>query len=120
NGNYMLFEKAHYQILGKAPKPIEFPLSKGELCKIDLRIGELFDDGAWLTVLKYEGKNSWLTKDLMITEEYIKPTDTINVEVTIPLTLIAACILLGAACALAGSAITLLIIRLRKVGVQKP
>jgi len=102
NGDHLPLQKAYYQILGQSPKPIEFPISKGELSKIDLRIGELFDDGAWLTVLKYEGNLSWLTQDLMITEESLSPSNTISVEVTLPATLVALCIFLGAACALAG------------------
>lgn len=102
NGNYLPLQKAYYQILGQSPKPIVFPISKGELSKIDLRIGELFDDGAWLTVLNYEGNLSWLTHDLMITEESFSPSNTISVEVTLPAMLVALCIFLGAACTLAG------------------
>lgn len=102
DGDYLPIQKAYYQILGQNPKPIAFPLSKGELSKIDLRIGELFDEGAWLTVLKYEGSLNWLTHDLMITEESFNLSSTISVEVTLPATLVALCIFLGAACTLAG------------------
>jgi hypothetical protein len=100
NGDHLPIEKAYYQILGQSPQPIEFTLSKGELSKIDPRIGEIFDEGAWLTVLKYEGNLSWLTQDLMITEESFNPSNTISVEVT---TLVALCVFLGAACTLAGA-----------------
>jgi hypothetical protein len=51
--------------------PIELNLTKGQLSIIDLRIGELFPKGAWLTVMKYEGPLSWLTKDFVISEASI-------------------------------------------------
>jgi hypothetical protein len=102
DGGYAPFRKAHYQVLGQSPTPIELRLSRGELSKIDLRVGELFDDGAWLTVLTYEGSLSWITRDLMITEGDLSPPYTINVEVTLPAAVIALCVLLGAACTLAG------------------
>lgn len=108
NGGYLPFERAYYKILGQSPKPIELQLSKGELSKIDLRIGELFDQKAWLTVLKYEGEISKLTYDLMITEKNFNSTeenfnlyDTINLEAALPFMLIALCIFLSAACMLA-------------------
>jgi hypothetical protein len=114
DNDYQPMQRAYYQVLGESPKPIEFLLSKGDISKIDLRIGELFEDGAWLTVLKYDGKLSWLTRDLMIAEEALNPADTLNVEVILPSTLIALCILLGAACTLAGVVCTLLITRSKK------
>ncbi|RLI42207.1 hypothetical protein DRO59_04855 [Candidatus Bathyarchaeota archaeon] len=114
NEDYQPMQKAYYRVVGEISKPIEFVLSKGELSKIDLRIGELFDDGAWLTVLKYDGNLSWLTRDLMITEEALNPAATVNVEITLPTTLIALCILLGAACTLIGVVCTLLIMRSKK------
>lgn len=116
--DYQPMRKAYYQIPGKSWKPIEFVLSKGDLSKIDLRIGELFEDGAWLTVLKYDGNLSWLTRDLMIAEEAINPATTVEVEVIMPSTLIALCILLGAACTLAGVVCTLLIKRSKKEAVK--
>lgn len=45
---------------------IEFKVSKEELFYIDSRIGELFEDTAWLTTLTYDGPLSTLTEDLMI------------------------------------------------------
>jgi len=114
NKDYQPMQKAYYRVVGEISKPIEFVLSKGELSKIDLRIGELFDDGAWLTVLKYDGNLSWLTRDLMITEEALNPAATVNVEITLPTTLIALCILLGAACTLVGVVCTLLIMHSKK------
>ncbi|MBE0512067.1 DUF2330 domain-containing protein [Candidatus Bathyarchaeota archaeon] len=112
--DYQPMRKAYYEIPGKNWKPIEFVLSKGDLSKIDLRIGELFEDGAWLTVLKYDGNLSWLTRDLMISEEALNPATTVDVELILPSTLIALCILLGAACTLAGVVCTLLITRSKK------
>jgi len=47
-------------------KPIQFKLSKGYPSKIDLRLGELFDEEAWLTVLRYKGNLGLLREDLMI------------------------------------------------------
>ncbi len=114
NKDYPPMQRAYYWILGESPKPIEFVLSKGDLSKIDLRIGELFEDGAWLTVLKYNGKLSWLKRDLMIAEEAINPDKTVDVNVILPSTLIALSILLGAACTLAGVVCTLLITRSKK------
>ena len=114
NKDYQPMSRTYYQVLGGSPKPIEFVLSKGDLSKIDLRIGELFEDGAWLTVLKYDGRLNLLTRDLMIAEEALNPADTLNVEVILPSTLIALCILLGAACTLAGVGCTLLITRSKK------
>lgn len=109
--DYQPLRRAYYRVPGKNPKPIEFILSKGDLSKIDLRIGELFEDRAWLTVLKYDGKLSWLTRDLMVAEEALNPATTVTVELILPSTLIALCILLGAACTLAGVVCTLLVKR---------
>ncbi|MCK4424181.1 DUF2330 domain-containing protein [Candidatus Bathyarchaeota archaeon] len=114
NKDYQPMSRTYYQVLGESPKPIEFVLSKGDLSKIDLRIGELFEDGAWLTALKYDGRLNLLTRDLMIAEEALNPADTLNVEVILPSTLIALCILLGAACTLVGVGCTLLITRSKK------
>jgi len=117
--NYEPMQKMYYTVLGKSPKPIEFVLSKGDLSKIDLRIGELFDEGgAWLTVLNYDGNPSGLTRDLMIAEEALSPAEGVNVEVILPLTLVASFIFLGAACTLVGVVCTLLITRPRKEAVK--
>jgi len=114
DNDYQPLQIAYYQIIGESPKPIEFLLSKGDISKIHLRIGELFEDGAWLTVLKYDGKLSWLTRDLMIAEEALDPADTLNVEVVLPSTLFALCTLLGAACTIAGVVCTLFLTRSKK------
>jgi len=108
--DYFFFHKASYRVLMGSWKPIEFVLSKGDLSKIDLRIGEIFQFQAWLTVLKYNGQASWLNKDLMISAT---PTTepTVNVEVSLPPTMIVLSILLGAASTLAGVISTLLINR---------
>lgn len=45
---------------------LEFEMFKEELFYIDSRIGELFEDTAWMTVLVYDGPLSTLTKDLVI------------------------------------------------------
>jgi hypothetical protein len=118
--DYWPMQKAVYTIYGSGgfpltptnQQPIEFMLSRGELSKIDLRIGEILPDGAWLTVFRYEGFLSFLTRDLMISEAALNPA--INVEVTVPVALIILCFLLGAASALAGVATTLLITRPKK------
>jgi hypothetical protein len=89
-------------------KPIKSWLSNGELSKIDLRIGELLKDGAWMSALRYNGSLSALTDDLMITEEAVTPTNSANVHLE---TIIALSVILGATCTLAGVAITFLITR---------
>lgn len=114
NKDYSPMQKAHYRGLWQPYPTIEFMLSKGDLSKIDLRITEMFQYGAWLTVLKYNGKLHLLTRDLMISEEALNPATTINVEVTMPPTLIAICVLLGATSTLAGVITTLLVTRSKK------
>ena len=108
--DYFLFQKASYRLEG-IWKPIEFVLSKGDLSKIDLRIGEIFQYKAWLTVLKYNGKVSWLNRDLMISSSTPITEPTINVEVSLPPIIIVLSILLGATSTLAGVISTLLINR---------
>ncbi len=112
DGNQFPFHKARYRVAEGSWKPIEFVLSKGELSKIDLRIGEIFEYKAWLTVLEYDGAVSFLDKDLMISG-YTPNEPTINVEVSLPTVIIALSILLGAVSALAGAVSTLLITRLK-------
>jgi len=112
NQDYWPMEKAFYFVNGGASQAIEFVLSKGDLSKIDLRIGGLFQDEAWLTVLRYEGELNLLTRDLMISEEALTPP--INVEVTLPITLIILIFLLGTASTLAGVAAAFLITRPKK------
>ncbi|MFB0543652.1 MAG: hypothetical protein ACETVR_02610, partial [Candidatus Bathyarchaeia archaeon] len=89
-------------------RPIRAWLSNGELSKIDLRIGELLKDGAWLSVLTYNGSLSALTEDLMITEEATASINLINIPLE---TIIALSVFLGATCTLAGVVVTFLIMR---------
>ena len=116
--DYFGFQKAHYNLPTGTSKPIEFVLSKGDLSKIDLRIGEIFQHLAWLTVLKFNGKTSWLTKDLMISAS---PTTepTISIEIALPPTVIFLLILLGVASTLAGVISTLLITRFKPFRKRK-
>jgi len=109
---YYLLQKASYQVSGGSWKPIEFQVSQGELSKIDLRIGSLFEGGAWLTTLKYEGELKWLTEDLMITQDSITPgvsEPDIYVEIAFPPTIVILCFVLGAVCTLIGVFCTLLL-----------
>ena len=103
--------KAYYQAfppLGSSSKPIEFVLSKGDLSKIDLRIGALFSYKAWLTVLRYEGKVNLLDEDLMISTSLPITEQTINVDFSLLAIVIIFCVVLGAASSLAGVIITFL------------
>jgi len=112
--DYSWFQKASYRTSGGNSKPIEFVLSKGDLSKIDLRIGDLFSYKAWLTVLRYDGKVSFLDRDLMISSSLPITEQTINVDISIPSTIIVLCVVLGAASSLAGVATTLLVIRSKR------
>jgi len=116
NKDYYPMQKTFYRLSGGVVRPIEFVLSKGELSRIDLRIGELFVDMAWLTVLKYDGRLSWITRDLMIAEGILDSATTtdVGVEVIMLPALAALFILIGAACTLAGVICTVLMTRLRK------
>ena len=105
--SYQPLKLGHYISLTKW-EAIKFSLTNGELSIIDLRLGELFEDKAWLTVLKYDGKTSGLTKDLMIAKSDIAP-DTDSTENTSQLLIFGA--LIGATCALGGVAFTFLITR---------
>ena len=64
--------------------------------------------------MKYDGSLSQLTRDLMIAEDALNHATTVDVELILPSTLIALCILLGAVCTLAGVVCTLLITRSKK------
>ena len=129
NKDYQPMQRAYYRVWGaETSKPIEFVLSKGDLSKIDLRIGELFEEGAWLSIFEYKGSPSWLTRDLMISQEALdlsatggnaatlpfNPPPVVGIEVVLPPTLVVAFILLGAWCMLVGVVCTLLITRLKK------
>ncbi len=120
--DYFPLQKALYQFT-EGLRPIEFVLSKGELSKIDLRIGKLFDEMAWLTVLKYEGSPSWITTDLMITIEAINPAATsepttpaqtvnVDLELLFPAAIVGFFMLLGGAITLAAVVCTVLVLRM--------
>lgn len=80
-------------------EPIQFKLTKGELAIIDLRISKLFENGGWLTVLKYNGQTSGLTKDLMMAESSITSEDNSTGDMIQPMILGA---LIGTLCTLTG------------------
>jgi len=109
--NYSPFRKVGYRLPKGGWTPIETVLSKGDLSKIDLRIGEIFQYKAWLTVLKYDGKVNWLNRDLMISGVAQTPETTINIDVSFLPILVVLSILLGATSTLAGVVVTLLVIR---------
>jgi len=120
NKDYWPMQKAMYTVDGGTSQPIEFTLSKGDLSKTDLRIGELFQGGAWLTVLRYEGSLSFLTRDIMVSEDALASTGDVvapdvNVEVIVPTTPIVLSFILGTLSALAGVVTTFLITRSKKV-----
>ena len=112
----------YYRLYGGSAQPIEFVLSKGRLARINLRIGELFQDQAWLTVVKYEGLVSVLNDDLMLTAEALQTDQSpiensqpiVNVHVDIPTSLIFVCMLLGGVSVVGGVLATALITRSRK------
>jgi len=104
------FQKIGYNIPKGGWTPIEIVLSKGDLSKIDLRIGEIFQYRAWLTVLRYNGDVSWLDKDLMISDVSQTPETTINIDVSFPPILVVLSIILGAASTLAGVVATTLLV----------
>ena len=108
--DYLPFHQATYRVADGSGQPIEFVLSKGELSQIDRRIGELLEDKAWLTVLRYQGDVGSLTEDLMITG-YTSTDTPIDVNVAIPPLIIGLATLLGAASALLIVVLTLLITR---------
>ena len=95
---------------------IQLNLTKGQLSIIDLRIGEIFEDNVWLTVMEYEGPLSGLTKDLMIAEgDPIAPGSPSQGESqgsTFHLILLGAVV--GTLCTLAGAMLTLLLGRVKR------
>ncbi len=91
-------------------KPIRIWLSNGELSVIDLRLGTLFENGAWMCVLTYDGELSTLTEDLMITQGFPTSAGSPTGSTDAPLEIIIALsVILGAACTLAGAVTTYLI-----------
>jgi len=121
--DYSPLQKVFYQF-PEGFKPIEFVVSKGELSKIDLRIGKLFNEMAWLTVLKFEGSPSWIRADLMIAERAINPEGTsetattsgqtvnVDLELVFPSAVVAFFMLLGGAITLVAVVCTVLILRI--------
>lgn len=97
-------QPAYYQTSAQPWRPIQFTLSGGELAKVDLRISRLLPDGAWLSVLRFEGNLGLLNRDLMITGEAFNPVadPQPTVVVTPPYDILVLCFLLGTASALAG------------------
>ena len=104
---------AYYQTSQTIWQPIQFTLSKGGLSTIDLRLGELFPDGAWLSVLTFHGDLGSLTKDVMIVAEDFQPSGTSAPKyiVILPTEMIVLLFLLGVASAFAGFGIAFLVNR---------
>jgi hypothetical protein len=100
-------------------KPIALNLTKGQLSIIDLRIGEMFPNGAWLTAMEYEGPLSGLTSDFVISEASIiaeqetgdsGQADSIGSQVNVAYFFLVG-IVAGAACTLAGAVLTFGVMR---------
>ncbi len=96
--------------------PIQFNLTGGQLSIIDLRIGELFEDSAWLTVLEYEGQLSGLTKDLVMAEGASTTSDNVSITGNMIYILLGALlgVVLGAICASIGLGLLFLTIHARR------
>jgi len=111
--DYGPFQPIYYRYGGPL-QPIQFVLSRGDLSKIDLRISELFPEGAWLSVLRYEGSLSYLNRDLMISEAgfSLPPSSQQTVLAELPYNMIALFFLLGVMSVSLGIVIGVLIIRL--------
>jgi hypothetical protein len=104
---------AYYQTSQTIWRPVQFMLSTGELSKVDLRLSELLPDGAWLTVLTFQGDLGSLTKDVMSAmEDFGSPSiSTTKYIVILPTEMLVLLFVLGAASALIGAGITLLATR---------
>ncbi|KPV64043.1 MAG: hypothetical protein AOA65_1073 [Candidatus Bathyarchaeota archaeon BA1] len=90
-------------------EPIQFTVTRGKLSLIDLRIGELFEGDAQLTVIAYDGPLSALTKDLMIAEQAITTSPESGFLYTVLIGVV-----IGASCTLIGVMITFLIMRTKR------
>jgi hypothetical protein len=114
-GSYPM-QFAYYQVSQGIWQAIQFTLSKGELSTVDLRLSELLPDGAWLTVLTYEGGLGSLTKDVMIAAEDFQWSGNPAPKyiVVLPTEMIALLFLLGAASALAGVGVAFLVTRVSR------
>lgn len=106
---YYPLSPAYYRSPAKW-EPIRFNLTKGELATVDLRLSELFDGKVWLTVLKYSGEVSGLTRDLMITDGNIAASNETDSTGN---TIQSMCfgILIGVICTLTGAIFAFLITR---------
>jgi hypothetical protein len=110
--DYWPLQPAYYRTsVGLPWQQIQFTLSRGDLSKIDLRISELLPDGAWLSVLTFEGSLGLLNRDLMMSEGAFSPATNPapNTVVNLPYGIIFLCFLFGAVSALAGVAVAFLI-----------
>lgn len=92
--------------------PIQFNLTKGELSIIDLRIGRLFEENAWLTVLEYEGQMKWLKIDLMIAQSSGTPSNQGDSSGHAVYVLLGVGV--GALCTLLGAALIFLVTRTKR------
>lgn len=111
--DYWPLQPAYYKTTQTTWQQIQFTLSTGDLAKTDLRISELLPDGAWLTVLTYEGDLSLTTRDLMLTQEAFNQATTPqpNITITLPIDTIALLFLLGTAATLTGVTLAFLMYR---------
>lgn len=91
---------------------IQFNLTNGQLSMIDLRIGELFEGEAWLTVLEYEGQLSGLTRDLIMAKGAIATSDGVNVTGNMIYMLLGVAV--GAICASIGAIMIFLMRHVKK------
>ncbi len=114
--DYEPFRLASYRMDGGQSQKIQFMLSRGDLSRIDLRIGELLPSGAWLSVLQYEGSLSYLDRDLMMVESAFSSSagsvQTVIVEV--PYGVLALYFGLGALSVSLGVVIAILIFHLSR------
>jgi len=112
--NYWPLQLTYYETTTQPWQPIQFTLSKGDLAKVDLRISGLLPDGAWLSVLRFEGNLGLLNRDLMLSDDAFNPVGNpqTNIVVTLPYDIIVLCFLLGTVSALAGSIVAFLLGRL--------
>jgi len=117
--DYQPFQLASYRVEGGQSQPIQFVLSRGDLSRIDLRIADLFPEGAWLSVLQYDGNLGYLDRDLMMSESTFTPSvpsagspQTVVVEV--PYDVIALFFVLGALSVSLGVGITILVFHLSR------
>jgi len=108
---YYPLRVAYYRT-GNHIAPIQFNLTNGQLSIIDLRIGELFEEEAWLTVLEYEGQLRGLTMDLMIAEGATATSDGLNMAGNIIYALLG--VIIGIVCASIGIGSGFLIFYVRR------